>query len=81
VSCLGEDLDQGWRVNLVSGRLHRLPSGLTADGISRKGRRVLLESMYGWQWSPKTSVIETMPFSGGRATLLVKPGGKASWSQ
>jgi hypothetical protein len=77
----GEDLDQGWSVNLVNGRPNRFPSGLTADGISRDGRRVLLESMYGWMYSPQTSVIETMPFSGGRAASLVKPGGKASWNQ
>ena len=78
---LGEDMDQGWSVNLVTGQLHEFPTGLTADGVSRDGRRVLLETMYGWLNSPRKSVIETMPFAGGRATLLVKPGGNASWNQ
>jgi hypothetical protein len=74
-------MDQAWTVNLLTHKLHELPAGLTADGISRDGRRVLLESMYGLQWSPSTSKIETMPFSGGRPTTLVTPGGEANWNQ
>ena len=78
---IGEDMDQGWSMNVLTGKLHQFGSGLTADGISRDGGRVLLESMYGWMYSPRASVIETRPFSGGPATVLVKPGGKASWNQ
>jgi len=77
----GEDMDQGWVVNIVTHALRQLPNGFTADGISRDGRRVLLDSMYGLQWSPGTSTVETVPFSGGPATVLVVPGGNPSWNQ
>jgi hypothetical protein len=77
----GEDMNQAWSVNLVTHSLHQLPSGLTADGISRDGRQVLLESMFGLQWSPSTSKVETMPFWGGSPTLLASPAGNASWNQ
>jgi Tol biopolymer transport system component len=77
----GEDMNQGWAVNIVTHGLRQLTTGFTADGISRDGRRVLLDSMYGLQWSPATSKIETVPFAGGPATVLIVPGGNASWNQ
>jgi len=77
----GQDTDQAWSVNLVTHSLHKLAAGLTADGISRDGLRVLLESMYGLTSSPATSKIETMPFAGGWPTKLVAPGGGASWNE
>jgi hypothetical protein len=77
----GEDMDQGWSVNLVTHALRELSTGFTANGISRDGRRVLIDTMYGLDWSPATSRIETVPFSGGPATVLVVPGGGASWNQ
>jgi hypothetical protein len=78
---VGEDTDQAWSVNLLTHHLHEFPAGLTAAGISRDGRRVLLESMFGLLFSPATSRIETMPFSGGSASVLVTHGGEASWNQ
>ena len=72
-------MDQGWSVNIVTHRLRQLPTGLTADGISRDGRRVLLDTMYGLEWSPATSKIETVPFSGGPATVLVAVSDGARW--
>ncbi len=80
-SRFGEDTNQAWIVNLITHQLHELSSSLTADGISRNGQRLLLESMYGLIWSPTTSKIETTPFTGGRPTILVSPGGQASWNQ
>ncbi|HYB29397.1 MAG TPA: hypothetical protein VEF89_22490 [Solirubrobacteraceae bacterium] len=78
---VGDDMDQGWTVNIVTRALRELPASFTADGISRDGRRVLLESMFGLMFSPATSKIETIPFAGGRLTMLVTPGGEASWNQ
>jgi hypothetical protein len=78
---VGQDTDQAWTVNVLTGRLRQLPPNLTADGISRDGRQVLVESTYGWLDYQSRSVIETMPFSGGAATLLIKPGGHASWNR
>jgi hypothetical protein len=72
---VGDDMDQGWTA------LRELPASFTADGISADGGRVLLDSMFGLEFSPATSKIETVPFSGGRPTVLVAPGGRASWNQ
>ncbi|HYB28227.1 MAG TPA: hypothetical protein VEF89_16550 [Solirubrobacteraceae bacterium] len=78
---IGDDVDQGWTVNIAARSVHELPPSFTADGISRDGRRVLLDSMFGLEFAPTTSKIETIPFAGGRLTMLVTPGGEASWDQ
>jgi hypothetical protein len=78
---VGQDTDQAWSVNLLTHHLHEFSAGLTAAGISHDGRRVLLETMFGLIFSPATSRIETMPFSGGGPTVLVARGGDASWNQ
>jgi len=78
---VGDDMDQGWAGHVATDAVHELPAGCTADGISRDGRRVLLDSMFGLEFAPATSKIETIPFAGGRLTMLVTPGGEASWNQ
>lgn len=78
----GEDTDQAWTVNLKTKALKRLAAGkkyVTPYGISRNGKRVLV-SLGGFEGPPNGSVA-TIPFSGGKATVLVNRAGDPSWNQ
>ncbi len=79
----GQDTDSGYTVNLSTHKVTPLRAGkqnVTAWGISRDGKRVLV-SVGGFQGPPSTGKIETMPFGGGRPTLLVAHGDDPSWNQ
>lgn len=78
----GEDTDQAWTVNLKTKKLVRLRSGnkyVTPWGISRDGKRVLV-ALGGFE-GPPTGSVATIPFSGGKATVLVNRAGEPSWNQ
>ncbi len=72
----GEDTDEAWTVNLKTKALKWLKAGkkyVTPWGISRNGKRVLV-ALGGFQ-GPPTGDVATIPFSGGKATVLVKRAG------
>ncbi len=78
----GEDTDQAWTVNLRTKKLVRLRAGkkyVTPWGISRNGKRVLV-GLGGFQ-GPPTGSVATIPFSGGKASVLVNRAGEPSWNQ
>lgn len=80
---VGQDTDSGYTVNLVTHKVTQLRAGqqnVTAWGISRDGKRVLV-SVGGFQGPPSTGNVETMPFGGGKPTLLVAHGDNPSWNQ
>ncbi|HWE33108.1 MAG TPA: hypothetical protein VG410_06460 [Solirubrobacteraceae bacterium] len=79
----GEDTDSGYTVNLATHKVKQLRAGqqnVTAWGISRNGKRVLV-SVGGFEAAPSTGKVETMPFGGGKPTLLVAHGDDPSWNQ
>ncbi len=78
----GEDTDEAWTVNLSTKKLVRLTAGkqyVSPYGISRNGKRVLV-ALGGFQ-GPPTGSVATIPFSGGKATILVRRAGIPSWNQ
>ncbi len=79
----GEDTDQAWTVNLKTGGLKQLKAGtryVSPWGISRSGKRVLV-GLGGFESAASTGDVATIPFGGGRATVLVKHAGIPSWNQ
>jgi hypothetical protein len=82
-SFTGEDTYYAETVNLATHATHELKIGqlyITAGGISRNGRRVLVDAG-GFEQSPSHGTVETLPFAGGRPTVLVKHAGDPVWNQ
>lgn len=78
----GQDTDQAWTVNLSTKKLVRLTASkqyVSPYGISRNGKRALV-ALGGFE-GPPTGSVATIPFSGGKATILVKHAGIPSWNQ
>jgi hypothetical protein len=78
----GEDDTWAWSVDLVTRKVRELKAHgrvVTGWGISRDGRRVLVDS--GSRRELSGGEVETMPFSGGRAQVLVRNGGAPSWNR
>ena len=67
--------NQAWTVDLARNRVRRLMAAGNAApslGISGDGRRVLVGTVH---------EIETIPFTGGRRTLLISNADQPSWNQ
>lgn len=77
---VGQDSDQAWAVDLTTGAARALPAGVTAAGISRDGRRVLVQTTTAAA-NPSAGQVEAIPFSGGPATVLVVHAGEPSWDE
>lgn len=79
----GQDTAFAWTVDLVTHRARALKLHgklVFPDGISRDGRRVLVD--YGdFQEPPSAGTVYAMGFSGGHATALVHHAGGAGWNQ
>jgi len=78
----GQDTSEAWTVRVASGRAHRLTAGgrsAMAAGISRSGTTVLVDEG-SFEEPPSSGRIATLPFAGGRASVLVARGGQASWN-
>ena len=74
----------GWPPYAVDPRtktVHRIGSldfGATADGLSRDGRRVLVEA--GGLESARNRRVLVLPFAGGKARIIARFAGDASWN-
>jgi Tol biopolymer transport system component len=71
-----------WAVDVRSGRARDLTGwvgDLFPQGLSRKGRTILAAVGCGGTISP-FGVVETLPFAGGRAHVIVKGPCRASWN-
>ncbi|MGI8412040.1 MAG: hypothetical protein ACR2QA_06015 [Solirubrobacteraceae bacterium] len=78
----GQDTSQAWTVSLATGRARELQvdaHSVTGGAISRDGRRVLVD-VGGFLNAADAGRVESLPFTGGRARVLVAHGGQPSWS-
>jgi Tol biopolymer transport system component len=79
----GEDTSNAYTVNVASGRARAVSvrnDSVQAAGISSDGSTLLLD-VGGFEQSASHARIMTMPFGGGRTTLLVAHGSQASWNR
>ncbi len=80
-SFTGEDTDFAETVDVVTHATYQLKIGekyLTAGGISSDGRRVLVDAG-GFENTPSHGTVESLPFTGGKATVLVRHAGSPTW--
>jgi WD40-like Beta Propeller Repeat len=76
----GQDTSEAWTVDVASGRAHDLTGrfdGVIGAELSADGTTVLVQR--GYFDDPKHQSIATIPFRGGRATVLVRHGSEPSW--
>jgi hypothetical protein len=80
---IGTDTSAGYSVNLATHAVKRLVvkgQEVAAWGISRDGKRILVD-FGGFENPPQDGTLETVPFSGGSPTVLVRHGDFGSWNQ
>jgi Tol biopolymer transport system component len=80
---VGQDNSQGWAVNVATRHATELATpvnGLQDTGILKDGKRILVD-VGEFMNPPSSGRVETVPFSGGPATVLVKHAGSPSWNQ
>lgn len=78
----GEDTSEAYTVNVVSGRARQVRVGdqeAQAAGISSDGSTLLLDTD-SFERAPSQGRIVTVPWGGGRPTVLVAHGAQASWN-
>jgi len=76
----GQDTSEAWRVDVASGRARDLTGrfdGVIGANLSADGRTVLVQR--GYFDDPRHQSVATIPFAGGRATVLVRHGSEPSW--
>ena len=76
----GQDTSEAWAVDVASGRARDLTGkldGIIGMGLSADGRTVLVQR--GYFDDPQRQSVETIPFRGGRTTVLVRRGSAPSW--
>jgi hypothetical protein len=81
---VGQDTSEAWAVSVPSGRARRLtPKGarlpLQAAGLSSDGSTLLVD-VGGVDGPASEGRVATLPFAGGRASVLVAHGSQASWT-
>src|ERR1700733_11847756 len=81
---VGQDTSEAWAVSVAWGRARRLPPKgarlpLQAAGLSTDGGTVL-GNEGGVDGPASEGRVATLPFAGGRSTVLVTHGSQASWN-
>jgi hypothetical protein len=81
---VGQDTSEAWTVRVPSGRAHRLTRKgarlpLQAAGLSTDGATVLVNEG-GVDGPASEGRVGTLPFAGGRTTVLAAQGSQASWN-
>jgi WD40 repeat protein len=79
----GEDTGIAYSVNLVTHRVKELlvkRETVTCWGISKNGKRVLVD-FGGFENPASAGTVETVPFGGGKPTVLVRHADFPSWNQ
>jgi Tol biopolymer transport system component len=78
----GQDTSEAWTVRLTGGHPRRVTvrgRSVQGAGISADGRTLLVET--GAMEAPASAGrVSTVPFAGGRATVVVAHGSQASWT-
>jgi WD40 repeat protein len=78
----GQDTSEAWTVRVPSGSARRLTvrgRSVQAAGLSSDGATVLVDEG-GFDGPASEGRVATMPFAGGRSTVLVAHGSQASWN-
>jgi Tol biopolymer transport system component len=78
----GADTSQAWTIDVGDGSTHKLMVGghsVTGGAISSDGQRLLVD-LGGFLNPPDAGVVESIPFSGGGATVLIAHGSAPSWN-
>jgi WD40 repeat protein len=78
----GQDTSEAWTVRVPSGRARRLTvrgHSVQAAGLSSDGATVLIDEG-GLNGPASEGRTATVPFAGGRSTVLVAHGSQASWN-
>src|SRR5215213_10254098 len=76
----GQDTSEAWTVDVASGRARDLTGrfdGVIGANLSADGSTVLVQR--GYFDDPRHQSVATIPFNGGRATVLVRHGSEPSW--
>jgi Tol biopolymer transport system component len=76
----GQDTSEAWTVDVASGRARDLTGrfdGVIGANLSPDGSTVLVQR--GYFDDPRHQSVATIPFTGGRATVLVRHGSEPSW--
>lgn len=76
----GQDTSEAWTVDVQSGRARDLTGkvdGVIGSALSPDGSTVLVQR--GYFDDPQHQSVATIPFGGGRATVLVRRGSEPSW--
>lgn len=76
----GQDTSEAWTVDVRSGRARDLTGrfdGVIGSALSADGRTVLVQR--GYFDDPRHQSVATIPFGGGRTTVLVRHGSDPSW--
>jgi hypothetical protein len=79
---VGEDTENAVTVDLVTHKQHNLKIGKfppVGYGISKDGKRVLVDT--GFQSPPQQGTVESMPFAGGKPTVIHTHGDQPSWNK
>lgn len=81
---VGQDTSEAWTVQVASGRARRLTPHsvrlpLQAAGISADGSTLLVNEG-GFEGPASEGRVATLPFAGGRSTVLVAHGSQANWN-
>jgi hypothetical protein len=79
---VGEDTSEAYAVNVASGSARSLSFGdqeAQGAGISSDGSMLLLDTD-SFEQPPSRGRIVTVPWGGGRPTVLVAHGAQASWN-
>ena len=80
---VGEDTDSAYAVSMATGKATELLDGadpVQAQAISRDGRTVLVDAG-AFENPPNLGRLETMPFTGGKPTVLVRHSVSGSWTR
>ena len=79
----GQDTEEAWTLDLHGDHLHRLivhGQPILPGAISRDGRTIL-GAAGDPLGPPSNQTVVTVPFGGGRATVLVRHAGSPSWTR
>jgi Tol biopolymer transport system component len=76
----GQDTSEAWTVDVASGRARDLTGrfdGVIGASLSSDGSTVLVQR--GYFDDPRHQSVATIPFAGGKPTVLVRHGSEPSW--
>ncbi len=79
----GQDTSEAWTIDVTTRRARQVKVkgvSVTAGGLSTDGSLVLID-YNGFLNPPSAGTVETVPFGGGPATVLVRHAGYPSWNR